>query len=121
MVKENENDFPCALISPLNLPSSDPGAPEVTVCKMSSLFIHVTFVPAAIFRGVGSNLNILTLTDEPFAAGVDEPDADAFDPAGDALDVEPPPHAAVRTTAAETKTAIINGRKRCRGARKLVT
>lgn len=91
----------------------------MTVCRISSLFVQLTFVPIETFRGVGSNLNILTFTERAVSSGEDD-GVPPLDRVGFALDVESLPHAVEMTTAVVIKQAI-GARTRSDGKRNVVT
>jgi hypothetical protein len=47
--------FPLSQISRVKNPEGpEEGSPETAVCKVASLFVHVTVVPTATFAGDGS-------------------------------------------------------------------
>lgn len=117
-----ENVFPWPSISPLNFPSSMPGEPEVTVWRISSLFVQDTFVPTFTFSGVGSNLKVLTLTVVALAAAGDEDVAGvAFEVLGVDVGLSSPPQAAEMANIATAADAISSGRKRLCERRFVVT
>lgn len=72
-----------------NMPSGWPRVPDVTVCRIWSVFVHVTVVPTATFTGLGWNAKVRIVT--PLAAGavVDGAVVDAVVVAGAAESPEP--------------------------------
>ena len=61
-----EKVFPLAKYEESNLPEGpESGVPEVAVCKVASLFVHVTVVPTATFAGDGSQKILLVGAEDP--------------------------------------------------------